>query len=1749
MICGKARSGARGDVRAAREGGYAIVLVILLLATLLTLALPFLFAVRTQSEASAHRFEGARAAAAVQSAEEDARGALAGQASDLVDPLDPVHLRRGDLTPRWDDAREIAQRFAPSSTAERAADPSEERAREERERLYDRGNPAQVIWSAEVSDERSRIDLNTAPPLALANLLRRAEGGRGWLATLAEDLKSEDTVVTVSSTEGFPAQGLLWLNGELVRYKKREPSSFVDCERGVAVGGFAFRMASEHPQGTLVFDDRAQRIARWRTSGGLELRRFQSWDDLRQIGEGDPEGLLPASLVRRLEPLTTVFGDLGVAGPWTRWLDLRAGGADGSLPAALQLDTSLGVGGATMQVSRGAQDDPADLRAALVAIATGRGPVIFHSDVGTIDGDGGALGRYLVPAPVNVNTAPRDVLIACFSGVRRRNAQPSEAIDAGLAEQLADLVIALRSASSGRQASSPFRNLRDYVERFLDPLARISDAPGDWPEIELGQRIALFLNASSALDAGLEAATVPFAFESGDLYRASSRAASNSPAGATRRAEQTLSVFQAAPIGERFAWFGDQRDLEELFRLNRGAHWMTTGPNVQEWQQPPRGALLLARSPEARIEPYLTQQPPGRSFPFEVPLAGEQEQVDPYAVAAEGEVRSWVQLQAVPHEDPYQTNRILHFEREPEVEGRNTGSDGRGPEVLPTTDRRVGIATGNGRLWPFSVAGWFRPNDLGDQAFFQIESDASGQRRGRIGLSVEGSELVFRLYDAQGDDPITPIIEACECRVPIGERFVLERNTWFHFRAIARGGKPRDLVVMVDGFPLGKPRLATWLTSAVGTDDDRLPVDSVEGFPSSGVLRVGDELVEYTSLSSRAFQCRWQRSDAPVESAWTGGRNVRVRIRDGKYVGIAHEAGTLVELYGYASMPTTDIPPGGGTLEGDLAPFAAVRVVKGPTQILAMPTSTTNPTQPPAPIPLGTGLEANDGQQLDLAAVGSGGDELGAFQTGGGLALIVQRGPASITAQQGRDQVTFAIETGETPMGTPLLGMEVIRYGGRAGNRLTGVTRNYTQLERTQGQSGGPNALLGRARAFVTEWNRLPDGTDPNQDPRNWVWIFPISVKATQADPTTYLAPQQQNDSRRVQIYTSAQDGNTEWIEYDEIHQNHFVRSEPTRFAVIYAILGNFGPGVESPGTWPQAQQGWIGAPPQQPWTVASQRIHDVLQFRGRYGTFQHRHTAGALLNPVFAVAFGGFPTFNPQAPPDSQWANLPLRGARPGRGDRIAIRPENAGNAPLQRYTVNWAWVEDGTGRFEVALKEALQQGFPANLAKNRPAILDSRDELALLKFPSGELPDGATRVRLGSGIVEPGGSLQPFSGFLDEIEFDLIGSRGPAHVAGSLDNLATYVLAEPLSEGGTQVVLRHNQLVMPYGEVFDPSNGFLASSRAWAQDAGVLRIGDELLVYSQLDESSDGLRITLARSRGRGFLGTTPRPHGIGDPVYPLTDLEVSELTQALGTRDHQVQLENGTGFWTQGTLLIDDELVHTTRNDTPYANAATTLAMPRTFRAPRNRASNGYVAGAYRGRYGTALASHSSGSIVYRMPFRYWDRTVITTSEGDIADQGQAQFRVADLAGNSALHFAISARDSYFQALHWKEELWGDRNLEVWALLRVDGDRRGQGGVRVAWDELPTRIEDHRPTEDPGASADLLLFDTPGDRETKLFSPINRPGSLLEGRFFFRYRPGSFRIAGQRPNSWKRTPYVEEIGVLYQSESRVLFRESRP
>ena len=168
-----------------------MVAVLLVLMALFVLCAPFLLTVRNADRASVQLADRAAARIALDSAARHARARLAASHPGL------------DRTPTFDSMEEIevTSRFPAG--------------------FLDASDPNGVMWDLEVEDVAGRIDLNSASPHVLANLL----DGVARLSALAE---AEATVFQVGSTAGFPPTGFLWIGSggalELVGYAGLEPT-------------------------------------------------------------------------------------------------------------------------------------------------------------------------------------------------------------------------------------------------------------------------------------------------------------------------------------------------------------------------------------------------------------------------------------------------------------------------------------------------------------------------------------------------------------------------------------------------------------------------------------------------------------------------------------------------------------------------------------------------------------------------------------------------------------------------------------------------------------------------------------------------------------------------------------------------------------------------------------------------------------------------------------------------------------------------------------------------------------------------------------------------------------------------------------------------------------------------------------------------------------------------------------------------------------------------------------------------------------------------------------------------------------------------------------------------------------------------------------------------------------------------------------------------------------------------------------
>ena len=278
------------------RGGFALMIVLLVLLALLVLCTPFLLSARNADKASVHLADRAEARLALDAASRNARVRL-GQTFKSADL---------DTTPYYDSKDEIAiSNVFP-------------------EGFLDANDPKSAKWDVELADVAGMIDLNSASPHVIANLM-------GLSTRFADVIQPDAKKLSIASTQGFAPTGFVWSEGELVRYTKIVESDLTEFTRGVFgpakptewLGGP--RPPVEHGIGAPVIDQRAFAPCLWRLgSGEGELRPFAALEELPQCARYaqaaavDGAGVVSDDLLRPLIALGTVYADSRGGRVWQR---------------------------------------------------------------------------------------------------------------------------------------------------------------------------------------------------------------------------------------------------------------------------------------------------------------------------------------------------------------------------------------------------------------------------------------------------------------------------------------------------------------------------------------------------------------------------------------------------------------------------------------------------------------------------------------------------------------------------------------------------------------------------------------------------------------------------------------------------------------------------------------------------------------------------------------------------------------------------------------------------------------------------------------------------------------------------------------------------------------------------------------------------------------------------------------------------------------------------------------------------------------------------------------------------------------------------------------------------------------------------------------------------------------------------------------------------------------------------------------
>lgn len=275
---------------------------------------------------------------------------------------------------------------------------------------------------------------------------------------------------------------------------------------------------------------------------------------------------------------------------------------------------------------------------------------------------------------------------------------------------------------------------------------------------------------------------------------------------------------------------------------------------------------------------------------------------------------------------------------------------------------------------------------------------------------------------------------------------------------------------------------------------------------------------------------------------------------------------------------------------------------------------------------------------------------------------------------------------------------------------------------------------------------------------------------------------------------------------------------------------------------------------------------------------------------------------------------------------------------------------------------------------------------------------------------------------------------------------------------------------------------------SGAGSMDAfgGAVLAGTEIIGYAELDQQNP----ILKRTR-RGFLNSPREVHDSGDPIFNLAFLPLSSLRGPLDPVSGRIELNQDIKVQEQfGYVLIDNEVIFFT------SNGGNTLSMP-----SRLRSSDGL----WRGMFGTAPAAHDEWSMVYAIPYRYFD-----TYKPMEFDNRMSYYQVS---------YAIP--DAHWNQFNWTEE--NPPELVTHAMVRVDG--KGEW-----WDKPDGRT--------------LFDFTNPRGNNKVDFHATKDEEGRLEIRFYFEYRPGSFW-----PNhSWKGSPKIHNLTMTYERPWKVLYHDEK-
>ena len=378
-----------------RQSGLALLAVLVVLGVLMALLGPFLLSMTHQDNAASCTIDREQVRLLVDSAVD----AITHRAAELDKSVDrtPSADGPGETDIRWQPGKEFGGLVVGQ----------------------------EPLMSAVASDEQARVNLRSATPLVLGNLL-------DLVTFTSTPIKPEDTEISCGDLSAFPDAGWVVVGNELVRYASKDGGTLKGCERGLLAidkdPESAFFLAGDHPADTMVLDMRVRLAVTYPIDEcGANRRAWHPWpgvDDLARISELQ-FGAFTRAMIEKLRPFVTTWSARDNGGEWLKPERVFGVGSDlvAGVTRDFQVKSAEYMGPGTIVRITG-DDQPEEYALVREARPFNRGGrdvqlvgkwlVTLERPVAFARRDAHAFAAALAPHPVNVNTASRDLLINLF---------------------------------------------------------------------------------------------------------------------------------------------------------------------------------------------------------------------------------------------------------------------------------------------------------------------------------------------------------------------------------------------------------------------------------------------------------------------------------------------------------------------------------------------------------------------------------------------------------------------------------------------------------------------------------------------------------------------------------------------------------------------------------------------------------------------------------------------------------------------------------------------------------------------------------------------------------------------------------------------------------------------------------------------------------------------------------------------------------------------------------------------------------------------------------------------------------------------------------------------------------------------------------------------------------------------------------------------------------------------------------------